>query len=225
MKVGRRLAIKLLNASKFVLSFPEPPAGATPTERIDLALVNRLVALVRDATAAFEAYDYAKALDVTETTFWAFCDDYLELVKGRAYGAQGEAAAASASATLRLALSTFHRLFAPFLPFVTEEVWSWWQTGSVHRAGWPAEAEYPAGDEGDDVLTFTARVLGEVRRSKSEAKVSQRAGVATCVVTAPSTELATLNDAAGDLKEAGSIAELQTQEGNFAVTITLAASE
>lgn len=221
MKVGRRLAIKLLNASKFVLSFPEPPADAKPTERIDLALVNRLAALVTEATAAFEAYDYAKALDRTEVAFWNFCDDYLELVKGRAYGAQGNAAAASATATLRLALSVFHRLFAPFLPFVTEEVWSWWQTGSVHRAAWPTTAELPGGDEGDDVLTFTAAVLSEVRRAKSEAKVSQRATVSLCIVTADSTALASLKHAIADLKEAGSITDLQSQEGEFNVAITL----
>jgi valyl-tRNA synthetase len=221
MKVGRRLSIKLLNASKFVLGFPEPPTGATPTERVDLALVNRLSALVTETTAAFESYDYAKALDRTESAFWNFCDDYLELVKGRAYGAQGETAAASALATLRLALSTFHRLFAPFLPFVTEEVWSWWQTGSVHRATWPAQNEYPGGDEGDDVLTIASSVLGDVRRAKSDAKVSQRAAVATCIVTADSTALANLNHVLGDVKEAGSIADLQTNEGTYNVAITL----
>ena len=225
MKVGRRLSIKLLNASKFVLGFPEPPAGARPTERVDLALVNRLSALATEATAAFEAYDYAKALDRTEAAFWTFCDDYLELVKGRAYGAQGEAAAASALATLRLALSTFHRLFSPFLPFVTEEVWSWWQTGSVHRAAWPAQNDYPGGDEGDDVLTIAMNVLGDVRRAKSDAKVSQRAAVTTCVVTADSTALANLTHVFGDLKEAGSIVDLQTNEGAYNVAITLAPVE
>jgi valyl-tRNA synthetase len=221
MKVGRRLGIKLLNATKFVLGFPEPPSGAKSTERVDLALVNRLSALVTQTTAAFETFDYAKALDRTEAAFWSFCDDYLELVKGRAYGAQGDAAAASACATLRLALSTFHRLFAPFLPFVTEEVWSWWQTGSVHRATWPNENEYPNGDEGDDVLTIATQVLGDVRRAKSDAKVSQRASVATCVITADSTALANLEHVIADLKEAGSITEVQTAEGVYDVAITL----
>jgi valyl-tRNA synthetase len=225
MKVGRRLGIKLLNATKFVLSFPEPPADAKPTERVDLALVNRLNALVAEATAAFEAFDYAKALDRSEAAFWNFCDDYLELVKGRAYGAQGDAAAASATATLRLALSTFHRLFAPFLPFVTAEAWSWWQEGSVHRAAWPNESEYRGGDEGDDVLTIASQVLGDVRRAKSDAKVSQRAAVQTATVTADATALANLQHVAADLKEAGTIADLRTAEGDYSVSITLAPAE
>jgi valyl-tRNA synthetase len=225
MKVGRRLGIKLLNATKFVLSFPEPPAGALPAEPVDLALVSRLNALVAETTSAFETYDYAKALDRTETAFWNFCDDYLELVKGRAYGAQGEAAAASATATLRLALSTFHRLFAPFLPFVTEEVWSWWQEGSVHRTAWPRENEYADSGVGDDVLTLASQVLGDVRRAKSDAKVSQRAAVSTATIAADASALANLQHVTADLKEAGSIAELRTQEGEYGVVITLAPKE
>ena len=73
-------------------------------------------------------------LQRTETFFWRFCDDYLELVKGRRYGEQGAEGAASANAALTAALSVLLRLFAPFLPFVTEEVWSWWRDGSIHTS-------------------------------------------------------------------------------------------
>ena len=172
MKVGRRLAIKLLNASRFVLSRPEP-AGAV-THLLDRGLLTALRSLVDDVTRALEAYDYARGLQLTETFFWSLCDNYLEMVKSRRYGDHGEAAAASANATLLCALSVLNRLFAPYLPFAAEEVWSWWQPGSVHRAPWPEPGEIdrlaPADGEAARALEAAVEVLGEIRRVKSMEK-------------------------------------------------------
>jgi valyl-tRNA synthetase len=139
MKIGRRLAMKLLNASKFALTGGE--ATGTITEELDRGMLTELARLVEDATAALDDYEYTRALDRTEVFFWNFCDDYLELVKQRRYGADGDAAAQSANRAMQVAMSVMLRLFAPFLPFVTDEVWSWWHTGSVHRAVWPASTE------------------------------------------------------------------------------------
>ncbi|HTK30065.1 MAG TPA: valine--tRNA ligase [Vicinamibacterales bacterium] len=177
MRVGRRLAIKVLNASRFALGAAEPQGPITAA--VDRALLRSLAALVREATEAFEGYDYARALQRTETFFWRFCDDYLELVKGRRYGEQGPGGAASANSALAAALSVLLRLLAPFLPFVTEEVWSWWQSGSIHRAAWPAPGELesllPAADEAsraadEHVYEWAVNVLFEVRKQRSEAK-------------------------------------------------------
>ncbi|HVM66743.1 MAG TPA: valine--tRNA ligase [Acidimicrobiales bacterium] len=203
MKVGRRLAIKLLNASRFALGMGAPPEDARATEPLDRSLLARLGAVVDEATAAFEGYDYARALERTESFFWAFCDDYLELVKNRAYG--DTAASASARATLREALSVLQRLFAPFLPFVTEEVWSWWQEGSVHRAAWPVVPE-GAGDAA--VLEAAAVVLAAIRRAKTEAKLSPRAPVDTVVATGPQEWLAQVSAAAADIRDAGNVTRL-----------------
>lgn len=236
MKVGRRLAIKILNASRFALNLA--PEDATPaplsavTEPLDRAMLGRLAQLVDEATAAFEAYDYARALERTEAFFWSFCDDHLELVKGRAYGAQGDGPAASAQASLDLALSTLLRLFAPFLPYVTEEVWSWWQEGSVHRATWPEADEARRAAEGGDgplvplVGAAAAEVLAEVRKAKTEAKRSLRTDVERAVVRDTPERLAALALAVEDVKEAGRIAELVTEEADaLSVEVTLAPPE
>lgn len=211
MKVGRRLSIKLLNASRFALGLAsdELPAGPVdPTEvrePIDRALLGLLAQLVAQATSAFDDYDYARALERTETFFWAFCDDHLELVKNRAYGS--DAAAASARAALQLALSTLQRLFAPFLPYVCEEVWSWWHEGSVHRAPWPDATRLDALCAGTPwaVSEVTAEVLGEIRRAKSEAKVSQRTEVEALTVTDQAHRLDLLRAALDDLRAAGNL--------------------
>jgi valyl-tRNA synthetase len=209
MKVGRRLAIKLLNASRFALG------AATPQGRVmhpvDCAMLRNLAALVDEATGYLEQYDYARVLQRTEEFFWRFCDDYLELVKGRRYGEQGEAAAASANSALVAALSALLRLFAPFLPFVTEEVWSWWQEGSIHRSPWPAPADLHAllPDDSEtrreaDQRTYqwATDLLFEVRKQRSESKQPLKVPITAVTVTAAADALALMPQVEGDLKSA-----------------------
>jgi valyl-tRNA synthetase len=229
MKVGRRLAIKLLNASKFVLGLGGAGADTATdavTEPLDRAMLAALAGVAAEATTAFDAYDYTRALDRAETFFWHFCDDYVELVKGRAYGDGPEAA--SARAALGLALSTLQRLFAPFLPFATEEVWSWWQEGSVHRAAWPDGLDLAAvaGDGDPQVLAVTAEALGEVRKAKTTAKRSLRTDVTRAVVTDTPARLAALRVAEADLRDAGRIAELILVDGDgLTVDVELASPD
>ncbi|OZM79225.1 valine--tRNA ligase [Pseudonocardia sp. MH-G8] len=222
MKIGRRLAIKILNASRFALS--TGIADGPVTAPLDRALLAELATVVDATTAALDELDHARALEVTERFFWHFCDDHLELVKSRAYGEHGAEAAASARAGLTTALSVLLRLFAPVLPFVTEEVWSWWQEGSVHLAPWPDAAALRRNGGDPEVLTAATAVLTAVRRAKSEAKVSMRADVRRAAVTADPTVLARLTLAETDLRAAGHIQELELQERRSApleVQVTL----
>ena len=209
MKVGRRLAIKLLNASKFALASPEPQGAITA--QVDCAILRKLAALVDEATRDFESYDYARVLQRTEEFFWRFCDDYLELVKGRRYGDQGHEAAASANSTLAAALSVMLRLFAPFLPFVTEEVWSWWQSGSIHLAAWPTRAEVdalvadhsPARIGTDrEIYDLAIDILFEVRKQRSEAKQPLKVPITKVAITAEAEAVALMAHVEADLMSA-----------------------
>ncbi len=244
MKIGRRLAMKVLNASKFVLGVTgvegaanasledgiaaaQHVAGAEVTEALDLAMLAGLRQVVADATAAFEAYDHTKALETIETYFWTFCDDYLELVKARAYDGSAPGAvidahaacspeAASARAALTQALGVFLRLLAPALPYATEEVWSWYNAGSVHRAAWPVVPELAEGGDAE-VLAAAGGALGALRKVKSDAKVSQRTVIESVDLLVPAVHVAHVRAAVADVKAAGRVETMQIVDATAAL--------
>ena len=228
MKVGRKLATKILNVTKFVLGFGDADESVAPTEQVDCAMLHRLAAVVEECTTAFEAFDYARALERTESFFWWFCDDYVELVKTRAYSEDSPEGSLSARIALRRALSTLQRLFAPLLPFATEEVWNWWQTGSVHQAQWPTSAELTASistSPDEALLNSVCTTLAIIRRSKTEAKVSQRQGVDMASITASADAARAITAGWIDIANAGSVAQWEiaiSENAEIAVVVTLA---
>ena len=219
IKIGRRLAIKVLNAAKFVYSFPGFDTPASPatqpasislvTEPLDLDMLAELALVVETATKAYDEYDHARALEATEQFFWTFCDDYLELVKERAYTGEG-AAQSSAVAALRTALDVMLRLLAPVIPFATEEVWSWTHEGSVHTAAWPIVDELGSPDAPRGLLPAVSAALIGIRRAKTDAKASQKTDVLSAVLAGPEI----LIEAAADLKAVGRIALLEIVEAD-----------
>ena len=208
IKIGRRLAIKVLNAAKLALGFDATGADsiAAITNPLDLAMLAELRGVIESATRALGEFNHARALEVTETFFWTFCDDYLELVKERAYGDDAPARQ-SAVAAMRTAIHVLLRLFAPVLPFATEEVWSWWQEGSVHRAAWPTVDELPTQGRAE-LLALTSQTLTSIRGTKTDAKVSQKTPLLSVTIAAPAAEIELLEGAAGDLAAVGRIQEL-----------------
>ena len=217
MRVGRRLAIKILNASKFVLSRVEPVGPITAP--IDRGMLTNLARLVDESTAALDAYDYARVLARTESFFWFFCDDYLELVKSRRYGDQGTAEAGSVNLAMQVALSTLLRLLAPFMPFVTEEVWSWWQTGSVHVARWPRAAEILDQVDGGDeaaikVLLIAVDIIGPVRKEKSDRKRPLKWPVQLVRISADEEQRRLIGLAERDVRAAGAIQRIEFADGS-----------
>ena len=250
MKIGRRLAMKVLNASKFVLGATGVESAANEsleagiaaaatvtgreiTEPLDRAMLAALADVIDAATAAYAAYDHTKALEVTETYFWQFCDDYLELVKTRAYDgvAPGEEVdpnadpspgAASARAALTIALEAFLKLFAPTLPFATEEVWSWWRAGSVHRTEWPTSAPLrEVALQGIDpsmadkmaatsapMLSAVGEALSALRKIKSEAKVKQRTEIASVELLVPESKVPAVETAKVDVMTSARVLDM-----------------
>lgn len=212
IKIGRRLAIKVLNAAKFVYTFELPSGEYGVTNPLDIDMLAELDRVVTIATNSLEDFDHARALETTEQFFWTFCDDYLELVKERAYGAASPAEQASAVNALREGLEVMLRLLAPFIPFATEEVWSWTHKDSVHTAAWPTAtgAVHPTG-----LLGAVGQALIGIRRAKTDAKASQKTEASSATLTGP----ALLQLAADDLKAVGKIAELKFVDGpDIAVT-------
>ena len=208
MKVGRRLAMKVLNASNFVLGSvgATDPVPSAVSEPVDCALLGRLAGVITTATEAFEAYEYTGALEVTEKFFWEFCDDYLELVKERAYDEEGGTATESAKSTLAIALHAQLRLLAPYLPYVTEEVWSWWQEGSIHTSAWPSALDLgSAGAADGSALDAVAAALTGIRGAKSTAKVSMRHELSRVEISGPADAVAAARSAEGDLRKTGKI--------------------
>jgi valyl-tRNA synthetase len=215
MKIGRRLAMKLLNASKFALT-GGVTSGAV-TNELDRGMLTELAALVTDVTEAFEEYEYTRALDRTEAFFWNFCDDYLELVKQRRYGVEGDAAAQSANRAMQAAISVLLRLFAPFLPFVTDEVWSWWRTGSVHRAPWPSAAEITeltGGTSSDAAAAFklASDVTARLRHHRSVNKRSFRVPI-RATVSVDAGQIALLTRVQSDVASGNNVSALSLQAG------------
>ena len=225
MKIGKRLAVKILNASKFALSLNATLKKEDVKLEADHALLNKLAQVVDSATKAFEKYDYTKALEVTESFFWSFTDDYVELVKERTYGKQGEESANSAKAALGITIHTLLKLFAPFVPFVSEEVWSWWQKGSVHNQTWPKPEEISANKSiGIENLELVTKVLAEIRKAKTEKQLSMKAEVLELEIKTKNEEIEIIKKSEKDLIAAGNIKNLKynNQENELKLNIKLA---
>ncbi len=222
MKIGRKLAMKVLNVSKFILAGEH--RGGPVTESLDRGMLQNLAALVSEATAELEQYEYARALAKIEGFFWDFCDNYVEATKSRRYGDFGPEAAASASTAMRTALSVMLRLLAPYLAFTCEDVWSWWQTGSVHRAPWPTAAEV-LGVSGEDAAareahSALAAALGAIRKGKTDAKLSVGTEVDAVAYVGSEDEIRALRAIERDLKAAVRTGVLSLAAGDPSVTVT-----
>lgn len=204
---GKRLVTKLRNAARFVGNFEGE--GAAASTALDRSFLARLAAAIDGATARFEAWDHAGALETIETWFWGdFTDNYLELAKARAYAGDP-----SAIGTLRVAMNVALRLFAPFVPFVTEDLWApdGGPETSVHRHPWPTGAEFGA-IEDDGSFQAAVDVITQIRKAKSESKVSIKFPVESLRVSGSAESLARLESVIDDVTATGNVASYELSE-------------
>ncbi|TMK47558.1 MAG: valine--tRNA ligase, partial [Actinobacteria bacterium] len=181
----------------------------------DRAMLVALDEVVRQTTDALEDFEYTTALERTERFFWVFCDDYVELVKQRAYDEANPASTQSARLALRTALSILLRLLAPFLPYSAEEAWSWWHTESVHTSPWPVPVTPVSGAAADnaEVISLASAAIGAIRKAKSDAKRSMRVPVETVTIQGPAEKLDAIASISSDLRAAGNVTTLQLEPG------------
>ena len=212
MEQGRKLSMKIFNAAKFVFMMTEKSGVDLNadyhkhiTNPLDKAYIASLKEVIETAEKSFESNDYAFALEVTEKCFWDFCDNYLELVKGRAYGENPT----SAVSTLMLAIDVLMRLFAPFLSFTTEEVWQCrpWGKGnqSVHRAAFPSVEELAHLAGNPAVYEQAAQAINLIRKQKAEEKKSVKTPIEKLVLACSQKEATLLNEAREDILNAANI--------------------
>jgi valyl-tRNA synthetase len=198
--VGKRLVNKIFNASRFVLS---QTAEVHPiTHVLDRGFIAQLGALVTLATAELDAFRYADALAHIERFWWSrFTDVYLELAKGRARGDHGTSAErGSAVHGLRLGLSVLLRLFAPFLPYVTDHVWRRFAGApSIHRAPWPALAELAVDAPDPASFAIAEAVQAAIHKAKSERNASVGRVVTDLALAANARTHATLSGVVADV--------------------------
>lgn len=215
-KIGKKLVTKIFNASKFVLTQVDrageaaEPKTADIISPLDTAVVQRLRDLIDAATGAFDEFDYAVALQMTEESFWTFCDHYLELVKIRSYSDDDSPERRSAIACLHWALSVYLRLFAPALPYITEEVWSWRfadDGGSIHTSPWPSSSEVEDVAEPRVAGIFEAAVdlVSQIRKAKTEQQKHLRWPVSRLTITTDEQRRAALSLVLHDVLLAGNV--------------------
>jgi valyl-tRNA synthetase len=227
MKIGRKLAMKVLNVSKFVLAGEQPEGPVT--EPLDRGMLQNLAVVVDEATSELENYEYAKALAKVESFFWDFCDNYVEAAKSRRYGDFGPEAAASASTAMRLALSVLLRLLAPYLAFACEEVWSWSHSGSIHRAAWPTRDELirlsGTDESASKAVMHVTEALNAIRKGKTDQKVSVGTPIQQVIYQGTDDAIACLRTVERDLKAASRSETLILRAGEPSVEITLKSAE
>lgn len=208
---GRRLVTKLWNASRLAESrleqFDYDEAIPETLLPMDRWLLSRLARCINTATAELRQYEYAAARAAVERFFWSdLCDNYLELAKTRLYGAPG-AEQYAAQWSLYHALFGVLQLLAPYLPYITEEIYQglfrrWHGTASIHVTAWPVASAAWVDEQAEASGEMILEILRQVRRYKAEQGLSVGAPLPVLHISAPAEHYAALTRSLVDLQSA-----------------------
>ncbi|MGL9725897.1 MAG: valine--tRNA ligase [Wolbachia sp.] len=233
-KIGKRLVTKLWNASKFVSMFMEKHQALSinsVSETMDKWILSKLYKVIEKATNSLLQFEYCEALGVIEEFFWKdFCDNYLELVKKRAYG---DEANLSAKQSLAYVLNIILRLFAPFLPYITEKIYyQLYSYNSVHnKSNWPSKEELIYDKHSKEMGDNFVQILNLVRKIKADNNVSVKHLIKKLTIKANAEEGKLNQSAQDDLQTVcnaeviewieSTEAELIIKNGKFTVSVLL----
>jgi valyl-tRNA synthetase len=218
-KIGQRLVTKIFNASKFVMLQLDAPKGVEDdvtwemndiVHPIDVAWTRKVSGVVEEVTEKFAAFDYASSLSVVENLFWEFCDYYVELVKWRTYKQRETAGGKSALASLEYSLSNILRLFAPYMPYITEEVWSWYyaekeNAPSIHKSLWPTALSSGLTEEDELLFKMSKDIVGKIRAEKTSAHKNLKWPVSLLEISGKEKDIMLVQKIEADIQATGNV--------------------
>lgn len=215
---GQKLITKMFNASKFThMHLEDYTRGTKPKTLLpfDKWMISKLHSALKSATLSLDGYHYSKARQETDMLFFnRLCDNYLELSKDRLYNpdVRGDDERVSGQYTLYTVLNSVLKMYAPFVPFVTEEIYSWKFANeehfkSIHNASWPEFSDSLIDEDAEQAGDIAINVLGEVRKFKSEKQLSMKEELSSITVTS-SKDITPFLD---DLKSATKAKEIKVE--------------
>lgn len=255
LDTGKRTAVKIFNASKFVHMHLEDFDGSFDYKKlipIDKWLLSEFQLAIKETTEFLEEYEFAKARAVIEKFFWQkLCDNYLEIAKDRLYKPEiyGDDKRLSGQMVLYKVLLDTLKLFAPYVPYITEEVYSWkfkddainaglykehksLDAKSIHTSSWPEYNESFIDMDAIKAGNLACYVIGQARKLKSEAQVSQKHEIDLLTIPCMPAEKELLDSVLNDIKMTISAKEvvydttIETEMNeNVALTAKLAPKE
>jgi valyl-tRNA synthetase len=179
VQTAQYLINKLWNASRFVLRHLEDYDGEKPSEfkrAEDRWLLSKLHDVITKVTDFFEKYEFAKARKEAELFFWhVFCDNYLEMVKQRLYNRAeySEEEVKAAQYCLYHGLLSVLKIFAPIMPYITEEIYSYYfmqreDTKSIHASSWPQAESWWRDEETEKNGDLAVEIISAIRQYKNK---------------------------------------------------------